>query len=159
MKYFLAFCLGLSLFYLAQSPNKTDPVSNPQTPLEEKPFVVLVLAYNNANFVETNLRSVFSQEYNNYRVIYIDDASTISCSSLVHKLIKEYDKEAITTFIQNEKNIGAMANHVRATYLCDDKEIIVIADGDDAFSTPYTLAKLNEYYADPDVWLTYGSHL
>ena len=43
---------------------------------EHKPFVVIVPSYNNSEWVERNLRSIFEQKYDNFRVIYIDDAST-----------------------------------------------------------------------------------
>ena len=44
---------------------------------EHKPFVIVVPSYNNSSWVEKNLRSIFEQKYDNYRVVYINDASTI----------------------------------------------------------------------------------
>ncbi len=47
-----------------------------QFPLVRRSFVVFICGYNNGAFVEKTLRSVLSQAYDSYRVIYIDDAST-----------------------------------------------------------------------------------
>jgi len=41
----------------------------------EKSMVVIIPSYNNESYCEKNLTSVFSQQYENYRVIYIDDCS------------------------------------------------------------------------------------
>ncbi len=41
----------------------------------EKPFVFIIASYNNSEWYKNNLDSVFAQDYENYRIIYIDDAS------------------------------------------------------------------------------------
>jgi len=46
-------------------------VSNNETPL-----VILICSYNNEPWIEKNLDSVFCQQYENFRVIIVDDAST-----------------------------------------------------------------------------------
>ena len=44
--------------------------------LKEHEFVVVVSSFNNDAYFERNLNSIFSQDYKNYHVIYIDDCST-----------------------------------------------------------------------------------
>src|ERR1700722_4170775 len=41
--------------------------------LEEKPIVIIIPSYNNAQWYKNNIESVLIQEYTNYRVIYIAD--------------------------------------------------------------------------------------
>ena len=45
-------------------------------------MVIVIASYNNERWVEENLKSVFMQDYSNYRVIYIDDASTDGTADL-----------------------------------------------------------------------------
>src|SRR6185295_19211173 len=42
---------------------------------EEKPFALIVYAYKNGKICERTLKSIFEQEYDRFRVIFIDDGS------------------------------------------------------------------------------------
>lgn len=123
---------------------------------EEKPFVVVIPSYNNALFYEKNLDSVLNQNYQNYRVIYIDDASTDGMGSLVKEYLKNHKLSHQVTFIRNSTRKGALANKYKGAWLADPKEIIVDLDGDDWLAHDNVLAHLNMIYADPNVWVTYG---
>ncbi len=123
---------------------------------QEKPMVVVVPSYNNAEWYHQNLDSICSQNYNNYRVIYIDDASSDGTSELVRVYIDEHGLQDRVNLICNEANKGAMANHYKAAWMCDDHEIIVHLDGDDWFDNPEVLSRVNQTYQDPNCWLTYG---
>jgi hypothetical protein len=37
-----------------------------------------------------------------------------------------------------------------------DEEIVAVLNGDDWLAHEWVIARLNQYYADPDLWLTYG---
>lgn len=124
--------------------------------LKEIPIVVVIPSYNNKDWYRRNLISVFNQNYQNYRVIYLDDASPDSTGFLVKAFVKEKKQEHRVKLIQNEKRVGALANTYRACWLCNSNEIVAILDGDDWFSHDHVLEKLNSVYADPDVWATYG---
>lgn len=124
--------------------------------IEEKPMVVVIPSYNNKNWYQRNLDSVFIQKYVNYRVIYIDDASPDCTGLLVKSYIKQWGQERRVTLIQNAKRNGALANIYEAVHLCAPHEIIVTLDGDDWFYDDQVLTKLNEAYSDLDVWMTYG---
>src|SRR3990167_9582444 len=56
--------------------------------LEQKPFVVVISGYNNGAYLERTLRSIFSQVYDRYRLIYIDDASTDGSAALAQECIE-----------------------------------------------------------------------
>lgn len=125
----------------------------------EIPIVVVIPSYNNRPWYKKNLDSVFSQEYNNYRVIYIDDASTDDTGRLVQEYIQESGQTHRTTFIHNRQNIKPLANIYTAVSQCEPHEVIAHLDGDDWFSHNRVLQKLNEVYSDPDVWVTYGQFI
>ncbi len=39
---------------------------------------------------------------------------------------------------------------------CLDEEIVIVLQGEDRLAHEWVLQRLNQYYADPDLWLTYG---
>ncbi|MCH9614490.1 MAG: hypothetical protein SP1CHLAM54_15490 [Chlamydiia bacterium] len=120
---------------------------------EEKPFVFLIMSYNNEDWVDRNLSSVFSQKYDNYRVLYLDDASKDRTSELV----KKYANPKMSV-IRNEKNIGSMANMYQGMQQIKEHEIVIVLDGDDWLPHDQVLNRLNHYYNNEQVWLTYGQH-
>ncbi|MBS0604825.1 MAG: glycosyltransferase [Verrucomicrobia bacterium] len=138
-------------------------VTTPKEPhfavLEHKPFVIIIPSYNNTEWVEKNLVSVFRQKYDNYRVIYIDDASTDGTLARVNELIARENMPHRVDVIHNETNKGACENIYRAVHTCRDEEIALVLDGDDWFAHDRVLQRLNEVYADPDIWMTYGSYI
>lgn len=123
-----------------------------------KPFVVVIPSFNNAPWCRRNLESVLSQDYPLFRVVYVDDASTDGTPDLVG----EYLADSATphcdrvTFHRNSSRVGPLANTDRAVRACDPDAIIVLVDGDDFLPHPQVLTRLNEIYADPDVWVTWG---
>ncbi len=152
--------------------------------LDEKPMVIVIASYNNANWYEENLRLVLQQKCSNYRVIYIDDASSDATSNLVEEYVSSQgrsfqridfeesgsivattekfaqevnEKKVFFTLVSNQQRCGALANQYRAILSCNDEEIVLLLDGDDWFASSHVLEKLQEVYASPRVWMTHGS--
>jgi len=132
------------------------------TEITEKPIVIVIPSYNNKNWYEKNLDSVFNQNYENYKVIYIDDASLDGTGQLVERYIKSKNQEhkikQKITLIKNKKNYGALANIYKAVHTCQDKTIIITLDGDDWLQNNQVLQKINQAYEDKNVWITYGQY-
>lgn len=126
--------------------------------LQNRPFAIAIIGLNNGAYVEKTLASVFSQVYENYRVIYIDDGSKDGSFDLARDLIYDGGHLGQVTLVQNEESIGVLANVVRAVQSCKDDEIMVIVGGEDLLAHEWVLQRLNLYYADPDLWLTYGQY-
>lgn len=161
-KYLLLVCtIGSLVVFIGKgfqhSQKKTTPSSYPVT--EQKPFVIIIPSYNNEKYIEKNLRSVFSQNYSNYRVIYIDDHSRDNTLLLAQSLFKELDKKGCASLIHNPTNYGALANIYNAVHSCHDEEIVVLLDGDDFLAHEQVLTILNQTYANPNIWMTYGNYL
>ncbi len=125
----------------------------------QKSIVVCIPSYNNADYCLQNLDSVFSQKYENYRVIYCNDASTDETLSLVKGYIEDHSLQNKIQVISNENNRGAMANIYAMIHSLKDEEIVITLDGDDFFAHSGVLDRVNRAYADPNVWVTYGSYL
>lgn len=125
--------------------------------IPEKKMVIAIPSYNNEKYIQRNLDSVFMQNYTNYRVIYVDDCSKDETWVLLNEYIKKNNLEDLITMISNKKNEGAMHNHYMMAHMCQDDEIYVSLDGDDWFAHKNVLRRLNQAYADENVWVTYGS--
>lgn len=127
--------------------------------LSEKPFVIVIPSYNNTKYCEQNLVSVLGQEYENFRVIYIDDASTDDTREKIQTLIDRSPAKNKVTLITREKNCGSLYNLNEVIRTCADHEIILRVDGDDFLAHPLVLKKLNRIYQNKNVWMAYGNYL
>jgi hypothetical protein len=127
-------------------------------PLENRSFVFFICGYNNGAFIEKTLRTVFAQAYDSYRLIYIDDASTDGSFEAARDAIYASGQMLRTTIARNEERLGQLANLVRAVDTCEDQEIVVVLNGEDWLAHEWVLCRLNQYYADSDLWLTYGQY-
>jgi glycosyltransferase involved in cell wall biosynthesis len=125
--------------------------------LPEKPIVVLITSFNNADWYERNLEILFKQKYDNYRVIYVDDLSPDGTADLVEAYVKKAGQEHRFTLIRNQVRNLALGNIFYAVHSCNDWDIIVSYDGDDWFTNDGVLAKINECYTKKKCWLTHGS--
>jgi glycosyltransferase involved in cell wall biosynthesis len=125
-------------------------------------FVILIPSYNVEKWVQKNITSVLEQDYDNYKVFYIDDCSKDDTGLIVEqKLQRKLDKEHYK-FIKNSFNKGKMENvfeAIRDDFILED-DIVVILDGDDWLFDKSVLQKLNSIYSNgEDVWMTAGSYM
>lgn len=154
--------------------------------LVEKPFVVIVPSYKNINWYEKNINSILSQEYHNYRIIYLNDASSDKMQEKIEQYLRKknvdfhtvtfddsFSRDIVTitdafkqlvneehhffTLIHNINRCGALANIYRAVQSCDDDEIIVLVDGDDWLYNNEILNLINQTYISKNIWLTHGT--
>jgi len=125
---------------------------------KERSIVIIITSFNNAQWHQSNLDSVFKQKYQNYRVIYIDDASTDGTCEFVREYVKKFKMSERFCLIKNQHRLGSLANHYYAIHSCNNEDIIVILDGDDWLSHENVLAYINKIYLEEDCWLTYGSY-
>lgn len=119
-------------------------------------FVIVTASYNNKEWYQKNLLSLFVQEYENWRLIYIDDASEDGTGTLVEQFVHEHGMQKRVIIVKNSSRRGHFANQYDAIHSCDPSEVVVILDGDDWLAHDQVLGRLHEIYQDDDVWLTYG---
>lgn len=107
--------------------------------------------YNPGDFLEMCVNSIITQKYDNFKVIFMDDAST---DGSWDKLPHDHEKAIC---IRNDENLTALENIHKATMEhCDPDDIIVLLDGDDWFPTKRVLSYINDYYNEHDCWIMYG---
>ncbi len=126
--------------------------------LPEKSIVIVIPSFNNKDWYKQNLDSVFTQNYQNYQVIYIDDCSTDGTGNLVRQYVTEHNLENKISIFSNNRRRSALPNLFNAIHSCNDTDIIAILDGDDWFAHENVLSYFNEIYKDPNVWITYGTY-
>ena len=123
-----------------------------------KKLVVIIPSYNNQEWYANNLSSVLDQNYRDFRVIYIDDCSSDKTAELVQHFIADRAAGELFHLIRNPVRIGALHNLYNAIHKCEDDEIIILLDGDDWLAHHRVLKKIDETYADPSCWMTYGQY-
>lgn len=125
----------------------------------EKPIVVLTTAYNVRQWTLKNVNSILKQDYGNYRVIYVDDASSDGTADFVETIVQKARKRVSFHLVRNHQRKGALYNIYSAIHsYCGGDEIVVSLDGDDWFSHDRVLRQINEAYnGEKEVWLTHGS--
>ena len=80
------------------------------------------------------MKSILMQEYSNYHIVFIDDASTDSTSDDVIELLQQQKKLHSSKYllIKNQRQMRAMHNlRTAAKVYCQPKDIFIIIDGDD----------------------------
>lgn len=135
------------------NPLKSLDDSNIELLQSDTHFVIIVSSYNNKQWCQKNLDSIFMQTYKNYDVIYINDASTDGSQDLVDAYVRSIDTEHKITLLNNLKQQGKLANIHHAVHHCDDNDVIVVLDGNDCFAHENVLAALSITYANKVNWL------
>lgn len=126
----------------------------------ESKFVVLICSYNNADFVRMNITSALNQDYDNFRIVYVDDNSKDDTCFILKEMLDHSKKAHLVKVIKNTVRKGSpLANHYDA--ICNeiaDNEIVVLLDGDDALANNQVLKHLDKVYTDDkkEIWMTYG---
>jgi len=119
-------------------------------------FIFIVPAYNVEKWYKLNLDSMITQEYKNWHIIYIDDASTDNTYNLVKKYIDDNQLYKNITIIRNDKQMYQRYNRQFAFNLCEDDDICVLVDGDDWLADNQVLNTLYENYKKYNLNVTYG---
>lgn len=126
--------------------------------IQDCEFVILITSYKNEKYVEENLTSCCWQESSRpYQIIYVDDCSPDETTAKAEEFVRNHDLKHVT-IIRNEERMGSLANHYNPIYsLIPDHKIVLSLDGDDMLAHNGVLKLLESYYADPDIWMTYGT--
>lgn len=124
-------------------------------------FVILIASYNNQEFVRMNLESALNQDYENFSIIYCNDASTDCTLDRVKEVLAEHPCADRVVLRDNKQRCGALCNHYNAIHeCCLDADVVIILDGDDALADAGVLRYLDGIYSNTEkrVWLTYGQY-
>jgi len=123
-------------------------------------ILVVIPSYNNAAWVEGNLRSLKDQTWKEWHAVYINDCSTDATGKLVADFIRRHHLEKKITLISNPERHGALYNTYTAIHEADPNWVIVMLDGDDKFLDMRALEIIASVYeTNPDIWLTWGNYI
>jgi glycosyltransferase involved in cell wall biosynthesis len=118
-------------------------------------YCVITCVRNTADKLNACLRSLSTQQYANFTVVVMDDASTDGSGDVGRDWCGRMD----WSYVLRGQRMGAVRNQVEAIRaVCDDPDdVIVFVDGDDRLERTDTFDILNRYY-DDGALLTYGSY-
>lgn len=144
-------------YWVGKPPRSPSIINAPFK--EKKSFVFIVYGCNGSSWCERTLRSIFEQDYEAYRLIWIDDASTDSSLELVKSYILENNQDSRAIVIENEDRLGRDASFKRCMKTVEDREIVVLLDGIDWMASSEVLNRLNGLFQDPKIAVAIGGGL
>jgi glycosyltransferase involved in cell wall biosynthesis len=124
--------------------------------MNETPLVSLViLAYNQENFISEAINGALSQTYDNLEIIVSDDYSTDNTYEIARQTIEKYNGDKKIYLYRNEKNIGLVphVNKIFSQYV--NGEYIALAGGDD-ISLPERIEKTVALFKNDSVYAVSG---
>lgn len=89
---------------------------------------VLIISYNQVDFIHETLQSALEQDYDNFEVVVADDGSTDGTVEVINQLALEYPKHLIP--LVGGPNLGITGNSNRGLKACKG-ELIAFQGGDD----------------------------
>jgi glycosyltransferase involved in cell wall biosynthesis len=126
----------------------------------ERELAIIIPTYNNAqnHICLKNVSSVLDQEYENFHVHIIDDASTDGTAQILAEYLASHPRSDKVTLHVNERRVGAMANFYTWIHKLADHVIVLNIDGDDWLPHTYVFSYINNMYSNQNIWLTYGQY-
>jgi len=119
----------------------------------EQKIVIISPTYNSERYINNCIESVVSQDYDNYEMIVIDDASTDN----TYNIAKQWESDKIKV-IRNEENKGAVRNQIESIRkYCKEDDIVMFLDGDDSFINDNEILHFYNNLYDGTTEFTYGS--
>lgn len=117
-------------------------------------FSILIANYNNGRFFKDCYDSIVSQEYKDFEVVIVDDASTDHSVKEIESLIKN-DPRFI--FSKNETNKGCGYTKARCAQLAQG-EICAFVDPDDALEPMALQTMIRVFGSNKNVSLVYSKY-
>lgn len=123
--------------------------------MERISFYILIRTKNSYNNFDRCINSVFSQKYKRYKILFVDDASSLTQNQKNHitDVLKQH------TVIFNKQRLFSVRNAYNLIwkYTKNDEAVILNLDGDDWLYGSDSLSSLAKAYAeDSSCLLTYG---
>jgi glycosyltransferase involved in cell wall biosynthesis len=113
-------------------------------------IVVVTPFYNAGTFLEKCVASVLEQDYGNFKMLLLDDASTDGSA-------EGLPRDPRVCYLRNAERRGLAANlHRLLTEHVEPDDIVVCVDGDDLLACPDALSRIDRYYNEHDCWVMYG---
>lgn len=92
---------------------------------------VAVSTYNRSRLLIRLIRSIVMQDYSNYEIVIVDDASTDDTNEVVNKYIQE-NPDVEIKYYKNSRNMNVDASK-RTAYEACSGDVIIFSDDDDYY--------------------------
>ncbi len=126
---------------------------------DEKSIAIITPVYNAEAYIERCIRSVAAQDYTDYHMYIIDDCSTDNTVKVAKETINSLPQwqRWHFTLLQNEENLGAVANHYDTIKQLITEQYIMLLDGDDSLVNDPTIFHMYNNLYHEGAEFTYGS--
>jgi len=127
--------------------------------VSQNPLVSIVItSYNTGKYLEDCLNTIMSQNYKNWEIVYVDDASDDNSIELMKKYVIQHgiiDRVRLFRHVRNNGYGAALYNSIEQA----SGEIIAIVDSDDGLSCNNALdIMVKTHIANPDVSCIYSNY-
>lgn len=120
-------------------------------------FGIVCPGWNCSEWVARSLHSVQRQTYPHFKCVVVDDMSSDGTFETAQAAVAGDPR---FTVLRNETRQYPLGSIVKASRLAVERpeDVLVIVDADDWLKHDGALQFLADLYADPSVWLSYGSN-
>jgi glycosyltransferase involved in cell wall biosynthesis len=115
----------------------------------------MVIGRNDGAYLDRSLRSVFSQQYDRFRVVYVDDGSVDRSEHLAQALIDATATTRQTSLVRHAEPLGLLGS-LKELLAQPQDEIVIVLEASQELAHEWVLDRLNRYFANPDVWVVIG---
>jgi len=118
---------------------------------------VLILTFNQAQFINQALQSVVEQRSSNYdlEIIVTDDGSSDGTVDVIERFV-ETSPVPIKFLAKTHQGVTAIANNFLSMINLADGDFIAFLAGDDSFSKNRFCSQLKKFEANPDLKISYS---
>ena len=109
---------------------------------------VLLLTYNQEQFVQEALQSLLDQDYDDLEIVVSDDGSKDGTWALIDEIAKQYSGPKKIVLNRNPNNLGVVGNYFKA-FALSSGELLFTAAGDD-ISMPTRCSECIKLWAKND---------
>ncbi|MCW3105220.1 MAG: hypothetical protein JWO09_3660 [Bacteroidetes bacterium] len=114
---------------------------------------VAVLFYNPGSYLDNCISSLLQQDYDNFEIIFVDDASTDGSQERIPT------DDPRVTLIRNTENKGGAWNLHQCLLRCQPDDIFFQLDGDDWLACNDALSHVNRFFEETSCWVMYGQYM
>ena len=122
-----------------------------------KRFVFIIPTFNAEKTIERCLHSVYTQTYNNVKIIVIDDVSTDDTVGMVRHVQSRLAPGQLR-LIENKDKKWEVANVLEGLKYCESEDIVCRLDGDDWLCDCDALEIINRRYWETGCDILWTSH-
>ena len=133
----------------------------PDTFINNTFFSVIVTTYNpGLNYLDKCLNSILNQNYTNYTVCILDDASNKEPKK-IRNLIKKYCNKTNWGYVFLNQNVGPLVGRIAAIEKLNpnNEDVIISIDGDDELYNNNIFSILNNFYKQSNILMTFGNYV